>query len=200
MSTDIRKRDIVEEKNILLEMYKDQMVHSRHHEVLRARVSSMIIAVVAGLLGLITYEKQVNMDKLLMIILLIVVGAFGLLLTMKQYQHLLRHLERACGFAEKIQELYPCTKILEIIEEGTNKDKNKYPSSVIKKIPYFPKPELNTFWVALHIIIIILGIVLLAKYLITNYTILFGQDHEEVLSTFVVSCRLGTFGFPSHWL
>jgi len=155
----IRHRDIVEEKSILIDMYNEQMAHARHHEVLRATVSNIIIVVSAALLGLITYDKQINIDDLAMIIFLIIVGLFGYLITMKHYQHLQRHLQRANGFVEKIEELYPLTEISRIMEEARIKN--------IKEFPILSKARLNTYWGALHIIIILLGVFLLLKVILS---------------------------------
>ena len=145
----------MEETSILVDMYKEQMAQSRHHEVLRATVSNIIIAISAGLLGLITYDKQVSTYDLPMIIFLITVGVLGYLITMKQYQHLQRHLERANGFAEKIEELHPSTEISKIMEEAKIRN--------LKEFPVLSKVRLNRFWGALHIIIVILGLLLLLK-------------------------------------
>lgn len=145
----------MDEKSILMDMYREQMAHSRHHEVLRATVSNIIIAVSAGLLGLLTFDNDLTTEDWPMIVFLITVGIFGYLITMKHYQHLQRHYERANGFAKKLEELCPSTEISSIIDDALAKNKSEFP--ILSKI------RLNKYWGALHIIIVLIGLFLLIK-------------------------------------
>ena len=148
----------METESIIIEMYKEQMAHSRHHEVLRATVSNIIVAISAGLLGLITYDGCINTSDIPTTAFLMAVGMFGFLITMKQYQYLRSHYERANGFAEKLESIKSDTEIKKIIQDAKKRNLENF--SRISKV------RLNKYWGALHLIVVTIGLILLVQAII----------------------------------
>ena len=142
-----------DEKDILIELFKDQMIHARHHEQLRATVSNIIITISGVIIGFIIYDKSVTDSDAAAIIFLILLGVFGAVISMKHYQHLRRHQNRAEMYRDQLEKMYEKLNISQWLEQAYEINKTDFP--LLYKI------GLHKYWLVLHLMIMIIGVYLL---------------------------------------
>jgi len=140
------------QKEILLAMYQDNIDQGRHHEIQRGNVTSAMLAIEAIIIGLITFDKQINLFDLPLTIMLIVLGVFGAGFTLKQYERFSLHMERARVYRGKLDELFMGGLISSLKNSADNKNNCKYP--ILSNL------RLNYWWTGLHLSIAGTGIVL----------------------------------------
>ncbi|MGD8306541.1 MAG: hypothetical protein PVF17_07790 [Ignavibacteria bacterium] len=141
-----------EEMEILLELFKDQMIHARHHEQLRATVSNIMITISGVIIGFIVFDESINKSDTAAILFLIILGIFGTFISMKHYQHLRRHQNRAEKYRDNIEKLFPNLEIKKWLSEALEQNQSDFP--ILSKL------RLHTFWSVLHILIVLIGIYL----------------------------------------
>lgn len=147
-----------DEKDILIELFKDQMTHARHHESLRATISNLIITISGITIGFIVYDDQLNSSDFAPIFFLFLLGAFGALFSMKHYQHLRRHQSRAEQYRNEIERRYETLTISEWLTKAKRIDNDDF--------PFLGKIGLHKYWMALHIMIVVISFSLFTSILI----------------------------------
>jgi hypothetical protein len=138
--------------NILLDLYNEHCDWERHHENQRSSVTSILIAVAAGILGVVTFDGHINITDVPLTSFLIILGCFGALFSAKQYNSFTQHQERANKIREALDALVPDAKILTLRNAADKKTKLK--NRVITKM------RLHHFWNTLHILIALIGAIL----------------------------------------
>jgi uncharacterized membrane protein YidH (DUF202 family) len=138
--------------DVLLDLYREHCNWERHHETQRSSVTSILVAVAAGILGIVTFDGHIDTIDLPLTSFLIILGCFGALFSAKQYNSFSQHQERANKIREALNTLVPDAKILELRKEADEicKKKNRMMS----------KMRLHYFWNSLHVLITIIGILL----------------------------------------
>ena len=137
---------------LLMDVYREHCSWERHHETQRASVTSILIAVTAGILGIVTFDGQINTYDLPLTIFLIILGCFGALFSAKQYNSFRQHQERANRIRKALDALVPDAKLMEL--------RNTADESVRRKNPVLSRMRLHHFWNILHILITFIGAVL----------------------------------------
>jgi hypothetical protein len=136
-------------------MYQEHLTHGRHHEVQRTNLGSILVAISAGILAFIA-NKDVLLDKRPLIYLLIFIGFFGALFTLKLSERARFHLDLAGRYRKKLDNFttaeYNITKIREDFIEDSN-----------YQLKFFKDIRLYLFWMAIYFVIIIIGISLLVQ-------------------------------------
>ena len=64
----------MDNKDILLQMYREECYFARHHEELRSRAASLIMAVAAGILGLAALDRRLAVDDAPLAVFVVVLG------------------------------------------------------------------------------------------------------------------------------
>ncbi|MDP2755164.1 MAG: hypothetical protein Q8P40_12355 [Nitrospirota bacterium] len=139
----------MDERDILIQMYREDCKFARHHEVLRATVANIIIAVTAGILGLVAFDQKLDLNDLPITIFLTFLGIFGGIFSSKHYERVRLHLNRAKQYLYKLEEIMPDIKLSELRERGNSANKSNFPRLF--------NLRLNKFWFALHLLISLLG-------------------------------------------
>lgn len=139
-------------KDILWEMYKENVTHGRHLETLRANVTSSFIAIYAAILGIIPFDKEITAFDLPLTLLLIVVGSFGSIFVYKHYEKFNHHMRRAQNYRDAVDEFFENSPIKTLKERADKKHRSEYPR--------MHKFKLNFLWIFLHLIAVLIGIVL----------------------------------------
>ena len=137
---------------VIWKLYEDNRSYARFHEAQRSTATNLILVVSAGLLGLVTFDKNINLLDLPSVLLLSILGIFGSLFSAKQYERVRLHLNRARRYYIELDGLIPEAKIREIKQKGDEDTK--------KRFPRLSKMRLNYFWVALHLMISAIGFIL----------------------------------------
>ena len=133
-------------------MYEEHTTQGRHHETQRASVTNFIIVVAGGLIAFIA-NKDVTKDKWPLAAFLIIVGLFGALFSAKQYERFRFHMVAAGLYREELEKIVG-NDVGEIRHKAKAVHKSGFPSLLVKLRLYY-------FWIALHLLIMALGIALL---------------------------------------
>lgn len=145
---------MAEDTDILWGLYQDHRSEGRHQEDQRATATNLIIAISAGLLGLISLDAELTVADIPLSVFLILVGLFGALLSAKHHERFWFHMERACQYRDAVEKLLPTTNIREL--------KQAADSITRKKHPFLNRLGLFRLWVALHLGIASLGVLIIA--------------------------------------
>lgn len=91
---------------ILWGLYQENRAASRHHEDQRTATASMLVAVCAAVIAVVTLDRVVSWSDLPLTLLLTAIGAFGVALSLKQYERCQLHRLRAKRILERIDETF----------------------------------------------------------------------------------------------
>lgn len=141
-----------DETDFLWGMYQEHTTQGRHHETQRANVTNFIIVVVGGSLAFIA-NKGVNRDQWVIAAFIVLIGLFGALFSAKQYERFRFHMVAAGTYRRALEALLKNNP--GVLRRAAEKE---HESSFV---PFFVKLRLYYFWIALHLLIALLGIVLL---------------------------------------
>lgn len=149
-----------DEADILWGMYKEHTTQGRHHEIQRAAMTNLIMAICAGVLGLFALDKSPTTIHLVLAIFLVVLGLFGAVFSAKHYERFSMHMERARGYRDALEQALPSTNIKEIKDAADFKAKKKYPKLFDLRLFWF--------WMALHVVVAAVGLIL-SIWVVSNY-------------------------------
>jgi hypothetical protein len=144
--------------DILWKFYQEHCTWERHHEQQRASVTNLLLAVAAGVLGIVTFDKQLNNTDLPLTIFLIMQGIFGAIFSAKIYECFCMHQNRANHYRKALDFLLPDAKILKIRQDADNENEARFPK--------LHALRLHKFWIGLHLLITLFGAVLTILILI----------------------------------
>jgi len=142
----------MEEKEFLWDFCKEHLAFCRHHEVQREVVTRIVIIVASALIGVITLDKTLNVYDLPLSIMVILVGIFGAIFSSKHYERFSFHLNRFRRFRSEIIKYYPELDLVQLHTEADKESKLQF--------PILSKHRLNQFWMHLHVIIALIGVLL----------------------------------------
>ena len=81
----------MDKNEILWKLYEDNRNYARFHELQRSTATNLILAVSAGLIGLVTFDKNINLLDLPSVLFLDVLGIFGAIFSAKHYERARLH-------------------------------------------------------------------------------------------------------------
>ena len=81
----------MDKNEILWKLYEDNRNYARFHELQRSTATNLILAVSAGLIGLVTFDKNINLLDLPSVLFLDVLGNFGAIFSAKHYERARLH-------------------------------------------------------------------------------------------------------------
>lgn len=139
----------MDDKDILLRMYLQECEFARHHEELRATAANIMIGVTAGILGLIAFDQKISANDLPLTIFLTILGIFGAVFNSKHCERVRLHLNRGKQYFVKLDQVTPELELMRLRQGGDSATKSKF------RILY--SLRLNSFWLALHLLISLLG-------------------------------------------
>jgi len=152
---------LAEDSDVLWGLYQDHRGEGRHQENQRATATNVIVAISAGILGLIALDSQLTGPDIPLAALMVLVGLFGALLTAKHHERFWFHMERARQYRDALEKLLPSTNITEL--------KNAADSITRKKHPVLIRFDLFWLWVVLHLGIASLGAALIAYIILAEH-------------------------------
>jgi hypothetical protein len=168
--------------DVLFKMYQEHCTHGRHHETQRSTVSTIIIAIAAGVTGLVKYDKAIDSLDFPLSLFLIALGLFGAVFCFKQTERFRLHTDRARKYRDAIDELLPDrtdtfssnTELFDLpdkvkrslhkpLELGTKPIKalkRLADAEHVYKYPKWHNRRLTWMWLGLHLCVAVLGIIL----------------------------------------
>jgi hypothetical protein len=149
----------------LRDCYQEHLSQARHHEDQRERMSALVVAVATALVS-VTSQGAFGLRTLPLALLLIPLGAFGLAFSGKHYERNRMHTTIARQYLRAIDHELTEPKVSRsptILEDIHNAGRAEHKQSSAprqKREATVTRWRLHTFWNALHILIMVLGVVL----------------------------------------
>jgi hypothetical protein len=138
------------ERNVVLELYKDNVVQGRHHEAQRSTITTFCFAFAGAFLGLIAKDGTIKYENRWLTVGLIVVSLLGLLLNHKLYERVQLHMERARNYRSALNSTNLRIDELKWMADETH----------AKAYKIFHLVRYHWMWSALYFVLTVLGIVL----------------------------------------
>lgn len=149
---DIMEKSMTDKSDILWNLYQEHCTWERHHEEQRASGTGLLLAVAAGVIGLVTFDGHINGSDIPLTVFLVMQGLFGALLAAKHYERFCLHRQRSNEYRDVLDALFPEAKIISLRRQADEKHNRTF--------PWLHKLRLNHFWVGLHLLIASVGMVL----------------------------------------
>ena len=134
----------------LLKLYREERTQGRQSETQRSTIANFIITISAVVLGFLV-QKGFTMESLPLAILLIGLGIYGAVISVKLYERWEYHMRRAKCWRTRVDELNPDAGIERCRKKARKEQKEKHP--ILWKI------KLHWLWLILHISIALSGVV-----------------------------------------
>lgn len=138
--------------DLWLKLFQEYAAEARHHEQQRATVTGFFSALAAGVLTLVGFDKSLSLSDLPAALFLISIGVFGCIFSAKQYERYYVCMERARQYRGALEETVPGSRVLELKRTADKLAANRFPR--------LHRWRLGLFWVALHALIAVFGILL----------------------------------------
>ncbi|GCE18620.1 hypothetical protein [Dictyobacter kobayashii] len=139
-----------ETTDILINVAEQEFAQAKQSEDQRASITGLIVVVASAIQGGLT-QTGLTRSALPLTLMLIAIGTFGALASIKLYERFRRHVRLKFLIRQRLEELYPDTK-LQALLDLTRKEQQK-------DFPFLRGVRLYLIWVWLHFFIIILGII-----------------------------------------
>lgn len=133
------------------EFCRESWREARHHEVQRSTVSGAIIAISAAVTGFITSHATTPSD-LPLTLFLTIIGLFGAAFCAKHYERFQLHMEVIKEAQAYLDRLLPGEPLQNIFDTAQARHK--------KHFHMLRRARLNHFWIWLHLMVALLGLLL----------------------------------------
>lgn len=146
--------DTSQSVEILLRIMEDNKAQARQAEDQRVAITGFVVLIASAIQGGLT-QTGFNKNSLPLTIMLIILGLFGGLASVKLHQRASLSYTTSNKILERLEELYPSTHIHKILESSTHEQIGK------RKAVAFLHTRIRVYaiWLALHCLIIILGVI-----------------------------------------
>jgi hypothetical protein len=139
---------MAETSDIILNMLDKQWLQAQQSENQRSQMTNYTLLICGAIQSYIV-QRGFDLPCLVLVILILLIGCWGLLASAKYYERFRLSTCRIGRFIEKLQELDPNANIDNIEQKADLIHKNRY--------PYLYAIHLHTVWNILHIALIIAG-------------------------------------------
>lgn len=130
---------------------RESWLHARHNETQRSAVSGAVIAISAAVVGFIT-SHELNQNDLPLTLFLMFLGLFGAAFCAKHYERFSLHMEIIRESQVYLDRLLPGEPLEDIFAKAKAAHK--------RRGHWLRWARLNHFWVLLHLLIALLGLLL----------------------------------------
>lgn len=90
--------------DVWMRMYEEQVRHARHHEVLRAQSTNLVVAISAAVLAFIASTYATGEQQHTLGAFLVLVNAYGLLMSLKHYERSRLHVTVGSQYRDALSE------------------------------------------------------------------------------------------------
>jgi hypothetical protein len=144
--------DVDTVRDVMWKMYQEHCVQGRHHETQRSAVAGSLTAIAGAVIAIVTFDKCLSVEDLPLTAFLVVIGAFGVLFSEKQYELFKLHMERAAGYRNALDKTFKDQPLKTIKDEADATHQQKHPR--------MSKLHLHGMWAGLYICIGGIGLLL----------------------------------------
>ncbi|MEM9359945.1 MAG: hypothetical protein AAGB04_27485 [Pseudomonadota bacterium] len=148
-----------EQVDLLLRLYVEEKTYARAHENTRSVVTNIIAAAAALLVGFVTFDDAVDFNDIPMSVFLIIIGIFGAIISLKQYERTRLHLYRAEYILKQIQSV---SSMDLVAAKSYSYDSNE------KRFGWLYRRKLNFLWTVLHLFISTIGAAILVQIILST--------------------------------
>ena len=141
---------MADDVDVLLRFCEDEWTQGRHTESQRATVTNFVVILSIGVFTFIV-QKGLSIQTLPLTLLLILLGIYGAVISYKLYERWSLCRRRVRYWRNRIDELHPNAKLLELKKTAALEQAKKYPRMY--------KIKLYRLWSILHISIAIIGLI-----------------------------------------
>ena len=141
---------MADEADILIKFCEEEWTQGRQSENQRATMTNFSIIIAVAIFGLIV-QMDFGTKALPLAIILVLVGTYGALVSIKLYERWQLHMRRARDWRKRIDELHPNAQLLQLRKAAWNDHKAKH--------HWLVRLHLNWLWVAIHSLIVSFGVV-----------------------------------------
>jgi hypothetical protein len=149
----------------LWKLYLDNHNYVRHHEVQRSTVATAIISIASALIAVATFDKELSYHDIPILVLVIVIGAFGIVFSRKQYERTCMHVHRADILLHHIQTAIGQGSLLRIIRAAESRHRRGIVRGLggRRRKPFrLQRVGMNLFWIIFYAFIAGIGVALMA--------------------------------------
>ncbi|GLV58030.1 hypothetical protein KDH_48640 [Dictyobacter sp. S3.2.2.5] len=139
-----------ETTDILISVAEQEFAQAKQSEDQRANITGLVIVVASAIQGGLT-QTGLTKSALPLTLMLIAIGAFGMLASIKLYERFRRHVRLKFKIRQRLEELYPDTRLQALLDLTRQEQQ--------KDFPFLRGVRLYLIWVWLHGFIVILGII-----------------------------------------
>ena len=151
---------MVDTIDVLLHFIEENWTHARQHENQRATLSNLVVIIAVAICGAMT-QTGFTSNALPFSLILIALGLYGAIASAKLYERSQYHINRARYLRARLDELCPEAEILQRKNDADKEHQKQYRLLATKL-------DLHNVWLALHIIILMIGllvtIIILLKF------------------------------------
>lgn len=139
-----------ETTDILINAADREFAQAKQSEDQRSSITGLIVVVASAIQGGLT-QTGLNKNALPLTITLSLLGIFGMLVSFKLYERFRRHVRYGFLIRKRLEELHPETQLSALLETTRKQQQTEFP--LLRGL------RLYILWMALHCIIMILGII-----------------------------------------
>ncbi|MDK1377242.1 MULTISPECIES: hypothetical protein [unclassified Sinorhizobium] len=140
----------MDKKDLLLSMYEEQAAQARQHEELRAKATNLTFIAGSVLISLLFKDGKPIVDQTALAGVLIGVGIFGVLLSLKHYERNRLHVAIARRYRQALEHELSTRDLSLMRELGQQDNERKY--------PWLSRLRLNWLWSSSCVVFIIVGV------------------------------------------
>ncbi|MGC4071712.1 MAG: hypothetical protein QM760_04215 [Nibricoccus sp.] len=149
---------MIDKSEVLWRMFSEHMTQARQQETLRSSVTTVLTTIGIGAIGLITFDKELNVTDLPVAILLTALGGFGALFSAKHYERFQHHIARGRSYRDELEAMLSDVDWKALRKRADEKHDAAFPRLV--------QMRQYRFWMLFHGLIGAVGLVLSALILI----------------------------------
>lgn len=139
-----------ETTDILINAADREFGQAKQSEDQRANITGLLVIIASAIQGGLT-QTGLNKNALPLTLMLIILGIFGILASLKLYERARRHTRLAFLIRERLEELHPETNLSQLLKITRKEQQASFP--ILRKI------RLYIIWVTFHGMIMLLGII-----------------------------------------
>ncbi|BCM90583.1 hypothetical protein IAD21_02437 [Abditibacteriota bacterium] len=137
--------------DVLMTLIEQHWEDMRHVEEQREAITNMILVIDAATIGFIA-QKGFGGSSFLLCLLLVLLGIYGIVATLKLYERHQLHQERLELWYVEVDRMHPNAKLLQVRQDAYRTNSLNFPRIY--------KVRLHRLWVGFNICIIVAGVVL----------------------------------------
>lgn len=145
----------------LLRLIEDAKTMARHVEEQRATMTNFLITI-SGLLVAVVAQQRFAPSTLIISLLIVALGLFGISVSFKYAQHFHYHYSLSKFYQERLHQLTPDAQIMEVKSKAIEKNLQNYP--VLRK-----RLSIVYMWLFLHGSICVIGIACIVLNILAIY-------------------------------